>query len=229
MNARQERLTDLLVAGAVVLAVGAPMFFTHDGFAQDCTNALWLIWVAGQHFGHSLWPSYFLNLNTSEHERRRLQSGVRVLWGPPVCGRRCPVGTAPQPRDSRLRALDGGGDVGGLRGMLVARPPVRRPRPARPRAADRPAHELVLRDRSLRSRRLGRVRGRVVDPADGRERGRSAARSALACVLRVDVRRLGPRLHRQPQHHARVGSDRARRGGGLCSPPTAPRGSLGIA
>ena len=63
MNARQERLTDLLVAGAVVLAVGAPMFFTHDGFAQDFTNALWLIWVAGQHFGHSLWPSYFLNLN----------------------------------------------------------------------------------------------------------------------------------------------------------------------
>ena len=39
------------------------MFFTRDGFSRDFTNALWLIWVAGHHFGHSLWPSYFLNVN----------------------------------------------------------------------------------------------------------------------------------------------------------------------
>jgi len=68
MSARERitqgtRLTDLLVAAVVVLTVGAPMFFTHDGFSQDFTNALWLIWVAGHHFGHSLWPSYFLNIN----------------------------------------------------------------------------------------------------------------------------------------------------------------------
>ena len=60
---RGARVTDLLVAATVVLTVGAPMFFTHDGFSQDFTNALWLIWVAGHHFGHSLWPSYFLNIN----------------------------------------------------------------------------------------------------------------------------------------------------------------------
>ena len=60
---RGARITDLLVAGAVVLIVGAPMFFTHDGFGGDFTNVLWLIWVAGHHFGHSLWPSYFLNVN----------------------------------------------------------------------------------------------------------------------------------------------------------------------
>ena len=53
------------MAAAVVLTVGAPMFFTHDGFSQDFTNALWLIWVAGHHFGHSLWPTYFLNVNAS--------------------------------------------------------------------------------------------------------------------------------------------------------------------
>jgi hypothetical protein len=39
------------------------MFFTHDGFSRDFTDALWLISVAGHHFGHSLWPSYFLNVN----------------------------------------------------------------------------------------------------------------------------------------------------------------------
>jgi hypothetical protein len=60
---RAGRLTDLLVGGAVVLTVGAPMFFTRDGFSQDFTNALWLVWVAGHHFGHSLWPSFFLNIN----------------------------------------------------------------------------------------------------------------------------------------------------------------------
>jgi hypothetical protein len=60
---RGARLIDLLVAGAVVLTVGAPMFFTDNGFSQDFTNDLWLIWVAGHHFGHTLWPSYFLNVN----------------------------------------------------------------------------------------------------------------------------------------------------------------------
>jgi len=62
---RGGRLTDLLVGAAAVLIVGGPMFFTRGGYSQDFTNSLWLIWVAGHHFGHSLWPSYFLNVNAA--------------------------------------------------------------------------------------------------------------------------------------------------------------------
>jgi hypothetical protein len=47
----------------VILTVGGPMFFTRAGYSEDFTNSLWLIWVAGHHFGHSLWPSFFLNVN----------------------------------------------------------------------------------------------------------------------------------------------------------------------
>ncbi len=41
------------------------MFFTRGGYSEDFTNSLWLIWVAGHHFGHSLWPSFFLNVDAS--------------------------------------------------------------------------------------------------------------------------------------------------------------------
>jgi hypothetical protein len=56
-------LTDLLIAAAFIVLLGAPVLFTQDGFSQDFTNSLWLIWVAGHHLGHSLWPSYFFSAN----------------------------------------------------------------------------------------------------------------------------------------------------------------------
>lgn len=56
---------DLAIGAVAVLTVGAPMFFTRAGYSEDFTNSLWLIWEAGHHFGHSLWPSFFLNVEAS--------------------------------------------------------------------------------------------------------------------------------------------------------------------
>jgi hypothetical protein len=62
---RGRRIVGLLVAATAILTVGGPMFFTRGGYSEDFTNTLWLIWVAGHHFGHSLWPSFFLNADAS--------------------------------------------------------------------------------------------------------------------------------------------------------------------
>jgi len=58
-------MVDLLLGAVAVLVVGGPMFFTRGGYSEDFTNTLWLIWVAGHHFGHSLWPSFFLNVDAA--------------------------------------------------------------------------------------------------------------------------------------------------------------------
>ncbi|HEX3517709.1 MAG TPA: hypothetical protein VHT29_01595 [Solirubrobacteraceae bacterium] len=59
---RGGRAWEILPAVVLVLLVGGPMFFTRAGYSEDFTNSLWLIWVAGHHFGHTLWPSFFLNV-----------------------------------------------------------------------------------------------------------------------------------------------------------------------
>jgi hypothetical protein len=53
-----------LDAAGVVLAalvVGGPLIFSHDGFAPDFTNHLWLTWVQSQAISTHLTPTYFLS------------------------------------------------------------------------------------------------------------------------------------------------------------------------
>jgi hypothetical protein len=54
---------DLLLGGAVVITVAAPLLFTDSGFGLDFTNHLWLSWVAGKDLITTGHPSYFLNVN----------------------------------------------------------------------------------------------------------------------------------------------------------------------
>jgi hypothetical protein len=52
---------DVLLAGAVLVVVAAPMLFTDSGFGLDFTNHLWLAWAAGKALVAAGHPSYFLN------------------------------------------------------------------------------------------------------------------------------------------------------------------------
>jgi hypothetical protein len=52
---------DVLLTGAAVVLVAAPILFTDSGFALDFTNHLWLSWIAGKSLAATGHPSYFLN------------------------------------------------------------------------------------------------------------------------------------------------------------------------
>ena len=56
--------TDAAVAVAVVLLVSAPMLFTRSGFAEDFTNSMWLVWVAGKSLVQAGHPGFFINTST---------------------------------------------------------------------------------------------------------------------------------------------------------------------
>lgn len=58
---RLQRLADPLIALGVALVICSPAIFTHNGFAFDYTNHMWLVWVQEQAISHHLLPTYFVN------------------------------------------------------------------------------------------------------------------------------------------------------------------------
>jgi hypothetical protein len=54
-------LPDCVVSVTVVLVISAPMILTKSGFANDFTNHLWLVAVAGHVLAQAGHPSYFFN------------------------------------------------------------------------------------------------------------------------------------------------------------------------
>jgi hypothetical protein len=50
-----------LATSAAVLIVGGPSIFTRNGFMEDYTNHLWLVWVQAHAIAHHLVPTYFID------------------------------------------------------------------------------------------------------------------------------------------------------------------------
>ena len=51
-----------MAAGVVaVLVIGGPAVFTHNGFAVDFTNHLWLVWVQEAAIAQHATPTYFIS------------------------------------------------------------------------------------------------------------------------------------------------------------------------
>jgi hypothetical protein len=63
---RRFRITslDVLLSGAAILVIAAPLLFTRKGFQVDFTNHLWLAWVAGKALVQAGHPTYFINTST---------------------------------------------------------------------------------------------------------------------------------------------------------------------
>jgi hypothetical protein len=58
---RSQTLADSLATLVVAVVVAGPAIFTHNGFAFDYTNHLWLVWVQEQAISQHLAPTYFVN------------------------------------------------------------------------------------------------------------------------------------------------------------------------
>jgi hypothetical protein len=56
-----ERLIDSSLSAAVVLLVASPLLFTHNGFAPDFTNHLWLVWYQERFIEAHLHPTLFVS------------------------------------------------------------------------------------------------------------------------------------------------------------------------
>lgn len=52
---------DLAVMAVVLLVIGGPAIFTSNGFGDDFTNHLWLVWVQSRAISQHLTPTYFVN------------------------------------------------------------------------------------------------------------------------------------------------------------------------
>jgi hypothetical protein len=63
---REGRITrvDALLVAVAVLTVSSPILLTHSGFAEDFTNSLWMVWVAGKGLAQAGHPSFFVNTST---------------------------------------------------------------------------------------------------------------------------------------------------------------------
>ncbi len=51
----------MLLTAAATLMVSAPMLLTRSGFAEDFTNSLWMVWVAGKMLAQAGHPEFFVN------------------------------------------------------------------------------------------------------------------------------------------------------------------------